>query len=761
MTKVKNEKDHFEPLDEENPLLEKGNKGNASGVSQEMFEAILSHRLEMSFPDLDSPTLSENQDAPKPIRKDDTDSEDELWFRIYINQRLEVDPPTPDPPTLTEVSPTTPEISQEGDIDHRAEKTNHIPGFQPLHTERSNPLSFLTNDGDIESQIDQPPLDDKFVGEQIQSTPSDPNGNGDNRSDQMDLDFKGKARAVSPIENEVGWINEGRSEILLKPEFQPKRKHWTIFALTITVVLMALSVGTRKFGGVDFEFTSKIDPETISIQSEKPDNLSTELMDVAVLEGVNQPSLSYDGSVLTQIQKDRLYKASLAYLADGEEEAVYMAQSIGYLPNGGHPATMCGPLAIAILRDALLIDRHVDLETFWLLNPRDEYTVSAILEKYFPREHYHWYQTSTPVNYFDFKNYPLYTGDFLYLFAGPGGNFEHMLLVTRVDEEGRVYSVSPIETANGYSITELMLYDPKRPGEGYFYDITNKENAKFGLTGFGGFWMWRRLTPIPEQNLDDLAFGLDLDSIFDNVGGDWHVYIKEVGDRVIYSRNADEIIHPASIIKVPLAIQFFHALDYQGDELREYLSERGVDGRTYMQLLEAMLVVSEEDAAQILEKWIDDQINVKDVFAKWGMLNTSFSPRRSTGEEIGRIFEGLYLGEWVTAEEREIILELMAEFTSNDNTRLGVIQDNLNPNDKFFNKRGSINRQGISVADAAIVEIGGDAFILAIFGYPEYGEMAPTYDELEAAIEDAALVIWEYLSQQDSSAFHTFSSGFE
>jgi beta-lactamase class A len=456
----------------------------------------------------------------------------------------------------------------------------------------------------------------------------------------------------------------------------------------------------------------------------------------------------YDRSVLTQVQKDRLYRASLSYLADNDEEAVYVARNIEYVPNEGHPATMCGPLAMSILRDAMLVDRYINVGDFWLLNPREDYTVHAILEKYFPREHYHWYQTTTPVNYYDFKSHPLYTGDFLYLFAGRGGTFEHMLVVTRVDDMGRAYSVFAVEDSSGYSIEEVMLYDPNNPGEGYFYEITDSTNAGFGITGLGGFWMWRRITPFPEVNFDDLAFSDRLDSILNETGGEWHVYIKEVEGRVIYSRESQEVVNPASIIKVPLAIQFFQALNYQQNiDLNEYLSTHGVKGRTYMQLLTAMLVDSEEDATELLLDWVGDRIHIKDTFSRWGALETTYLPRRTTAEEISNIFEGLYKGLWLLPEERQIILDLMGSYSSGDDTRLGLINEYLPDDYNLYNKRGSVAKGFVVVADIAIIDLENTAYIVAMFGYPESGGKLPTYDDLEATIEETVPLIWYYLNQ--------------
>jgi hypothetical protein len=769
MTEVKAKKDPFEPPgDKKNPLLEKESKGKSSGVSHEMFKAIVSSRLEMVPPNLDPSTSPEKQDDPNPSRQDGVEPEDESWFRFFVTQRLAIDPPP--------VDPSTPEDSQPGEYDSEVQKSNDIPGLRAARIEEVNSLSSLENEY-IENPTDQSEgnghNNTPFV-RQTQPFASYPD-NGNHHGEQIhDLRITGKNEGdhkdsipvLVPIpdlsiENEVGSNHRRLSEILSKLAIHPKNN--TGWLLASVFMFVAVIVGGWKLT----DFTSRnslgIDAKTASIQLKPSDILSAGDNHGMSLEDLNNsmmvksssvsPEVTptptiYDRSVFTQIQKDRLYKASLAYLADNEEDAVYIAKRIEYVPNEGHPATMCGPLVVSILRDASLIDRYVDIEKFWFLNPRDEYTVRAILEKYFPREHYHWYQTSTPIHYFDFRSYPLYTGDFIYLFAGSGGTYEHMLLVTRTDEAGRAYSVSPQETANGYSIKEVMLYDPNHPGEGYFYEITNKANAEFGLTGFGGFRMWRRLTPIPERNLNDLTFGDEIDSILDKVGGEWHVYIKKIGGRVIHSRMADEIIHPASVIKVPLAIQFFQALDYQGDDLHEYLSQRGEGGRTYQQLLQAMLVESEEKATQIIENSVNDRLNVNDTFAKWGVLETSFSPRRTTAEEMGRIFEGLYQGEWIKPEEQEIILELLSEFASSDDTRLGVIRNELSVNEQFFNKRGSLFNGRIVVADVAIIENGDDTFIIALFGFPGSKDEAPTYDDLEAAIEDVAPVIWEYLRRQ-------------
>jgi hypothetical protein len=358
---------------------------------------------------------------------------------------------------------------------------------------------------------------------------------GDNGRDEI-----APTELISGLESSSN-LSTDKEDSSATPEVKPKRKASWVF--TSIPLMMVITVGAWALRDFTFGQYSIDEPEESYSQSNLT-SISEMIYDTdfssAEINPTPEPPI-YDHSVLTQIQKDRLYKASLTYLADDEEEAVYIARKLNYVQNEGHPATLCGPLAISILRDAMLIDRYVDLEDFWLLNPRDDYTVRAILEKYFPREHYQWYQTSTPINYYDFKNHPLYSGDFLYLFAGRGGTFEHMIVVSRVDDAGRAYSVSAQQDSNGYSINEVMLYDPNNPGEGYFYEITDSANAEFGVTGLGGFWMWRRLSTFPEVNLDDVAFSDQLDSVLNESGGEWYGYIKEIDGRVVFSREAQDL----------------------------------------------------------------------------------------------------------------------------------------------------------------------------------------------------------------------------
>jgi hypothetical protein len=203
---------------------------------------------------------------------------------------------------------------------------------------------------------------------------------------------------------------------------------------------------------------------------------------------------------LTWKQEERLYAASLKFLAENEEDATIIVRDhIDYLESAfEHPSLVCGPLSAVILRDAGLLPPDADLHGFWQLDPRKR-TAQIVLETHFPPERYEWYQFETGSHKFDFNAFPLLPGDFVYLYAGINGTFEHIITVTRVDEAGRAYTVSNLATEEGFVIRELMLYDPNEPGVGQFYDWMNRElNGWLGMTGDGGFDLWRPIAPVQD-----------------------------------------------------------------------------------------------------------------------------------------------------------------------------------------------------------------------------------------------------------------------
>ncbi len=461
------------------------------------------------------------------------------------------------------------------------------------------------------------------------------------------------------------------------------------------------------------------------------------------------PAASQD--VLTQAQKERLHQAALSFEARTEAEAIRVARELAYVQGDGHPASMCGPLSVAILRSAGLLNPYIDLHEFWLLNPRNN---QDILEKVFPPDRFEWVRVTESIRTFDFKAFPLKAGDFLYLFAGDSGSFEHMLTVSRVDAQGRAYSVTNIDSEAGYSISERMLYDPTNPGQGQFYDWTDWKYAKIGRTGYGGFLRIRFAVPVPAPAPQAVGLAQQIDRVLAAAGGDWKILIRELNGVEVYARRSLDRVHVASVIKLAIAVLFMKSLENPGNADLQAVLDTGTAGRSYRQLLRAMLVDSEEDAAAVLQREISaNQLNIPRTLEAWGLKGIDLPARRATVQEIVLLAEKLYQGKLVGAEATRVLLEMLETYTPNDETRLGALRRLLPAGAHIYNKRGTITDDVLVVGDLAVISIPGltseRVYTIGVFAYQ--GRSLTTYEKVEAAVTEIALAFWQYAQAKESS----------
>ena len=191
----------------------------------------------------------------------------------------------------------------------------------------------------------------------------------------------------------------------------------------------------------------------------------------------------------TEAEQIRLYETSLQFTASTFSDARRLGEQIngkGY----GSPTLICGPLSISILSAAGLVQSGIVPYNFWLLNPDDK-SAREKLATVFPANTYDHTRIKVRIDQIDWKANPLMPGDFVYLYAGGGGNFEHMLVVNRVDSAGRAYSVTNYNAGDGFVIQEVMLYDPSDPNVGMFHEWTKRQWQKTGSTGYDGLEFWR------------------------------------------------------------------------------------------------------------------------------------------------------------------------------------------------------------------------------------------------------------------------------
>jgi hypothetical protein len=466
------------------------------------------------------------------------------------------------------------------------------------------------------------------------------------------------------------------------------------------------------------------------------------------IEDVNvNPSPVSPSEVLTGGQLQRLRNASLDFVALTQTDGVQMAKSLNIVKDGGDPTNICGPLSIAILRKAGIVDPYIKIRDFWLLNPNNN---RRLLDQTFPPEQFDHYQFSTPLNEMDWNSFPLLPGDFLYLYAGSQGTFEHMLVVNRVDGNGRAYSVTNYATPDGFVIDEVMLYDPANPGIGKFSEWANRQNNKIGTTGFGGLELWRLIQPIRERSPFEESLARELDSVMDNHGGDWYVAVKNINGGLLYQRQAAVPVDVGSMIKLPVAMLFFKALEHEGispNDYGDYLVEEGPN-LTYEQLLRALFKKSDLSAAKaLLSEARLAGLNVEDELSLWGVKNANLDLRKLSAQDMVTLYEGLYSGRLLDSFAREYILELMDESASNKDTRLGILQKSNPSSLDFYNHRGSTLDTIVAMGDSAIVSVpavdGEDTYIVVLYGF--FDDYSPTTDqELVLAIEEMAQAFWTF-----------------
>ncbi|MCI0893170.1 MAG: LysM peptidoglycan-binding domain-containing protein, partial [Chloroflexi bacterium] len=191
--------------------------------------------------------------------------------------------------------------------------------------------------------------------------------------------------------------------------------------------------------------------------------------------------------------QDRLRTTAQKFVTGSREETQQVARAIGFQRYGYEdPSNMCGPLAAAILQHAGLLPSAAgpvtDLANYWLADPLTNGRPWSL----FPSDQYRIHRFTQSIERFDFSEWPLYPGDFLFTYSGRGA-FSHMFVVTEVDGDGRSYTVTNQEQANGdFWIERVLLYDPMDPDAGVLRSTCENCGSWRRRTGLGGFDVLRR-----------------------------------------------------------------------------------------------------------------------------------------------------------------------------------------------------------------------------------------------------------------------------
>jgi hypothetical protein len=190
--------------------------------------------------------------------------------------------------------------------------------------------------------------------------------------------------------------------------------------------------------------------------------------------------------------------AAVNYLAEDTSQSRQIAYDIDWFNEGDteSPTSMCGPLTWSIASSAGAFPPGVGAwsmgpKSFWLSDPE----VDGRPWSLFPSDSYSLYHYDTRLGEFDFQSWPLYPGDMFYTYS-EGSGFDHIFIITEIDEEGNVYTVSNlVQYVPDFEVTvqRIIVYNQHDLETGIFRNEW-KSDGDNGRTGHGGFdvfrWAW-------------------------------------------------------------------------------------------------------------------------------------------------------------------------------------------------------------------------------------------------------------------------------
>ncbi len=479
-----------------------------------------------------------------------------------------------------------------------------------------------------------------------------------------------------------------------------------------------------------------------------------------------------------------------SYIALDQKRAHEVSNKI-LLREDASPRSICGPLAISILmgwklnRDGSITkmvgenvgSRRVEgiiPSEMWLGSPL---TDMSRYNRAFPSEEYTMYHIEGSIGALNFDNLPeiksLQPGDFLYL---DGGSFTHYLTISRKDKEGKIYSVSNIheEGSEGMIIDEVMLWDP-RTKNGYMRNWAKGVGPEKKTTGRAGFYLWRRDREAEAQASDPIAIEYRdkfLNMMREQKKGEWNIEVYEMGKGELFEWRKNAIYHPASTIKVAVAVATLSVITEKYSEeiakqgLENFLSSVHVKGdwRDLGKLFDSMVVHSEEVAAEAIAGYCKTIRNISEILRSHGLEDTTYEPRRTSQRDMFKMWRDLFTGDLLSKEAGIYLMKKLATYTPNDDFFIGRIRESF-PEAVQWDKRGVILEEITTAQNIGFVQVGDGKnkrlLYVGIVGTSSSAKEA-SYRELVAYYDKTIDLITEYLiasSNGRRNPFNKKSSG--
>ena len=251
-----------------------------------------------------------------------------------------------------------------------------------------------------------------------------------------------------------------------------------------------------------------------------------------------------------------------------------------------------------------------------------------------------------------------------------------------------------------------------------------------------------------EVGVENKSIKIVIDKLLGELVGEYGVYVKSLESDLEFIRNGGEVFTAASVIKLPILVAYYQAVDDgEIDPEKVYVlaeKDRLVYGTGSMQNQPvgtkysyqeiAWLVANQSDnmGAEVLINKLGGYDELQEKVDEWGRESISLRDNEISPEDVLWIFEEVYKGELLEDESRKEMLEALTNTVNEDRLTAGV-PSGIRVIHKFGSEVGVVNDCGVVEAE--------NPYLICVLS------MGANYGEAEEVIPKISRVVWEWLGR--------------
>jgi len=201
-----------------------------------------------------------------------------------------------------------------------------------------------------------------------------------------------------------------------------------------------------------------------------------------------------------------------------------------------------------------------------------------------------------------------------------------------------------------------------------------------------------------------------IEQLLEGKTGSYGVYVEKLGSGEKFGINENEIFTAASVIKLPILVAYYQAVDKgELNQTSTYVlvekdrwaygtgsMQNQPEGTKYSYQRVAFLTANESDnmAAQILLKFLGGESKVQTTVNNWGYKLIDIKENEITAKETADILKRIYKGELISQKSRQELTENLTNTVLEDRITAGV-PSNIKVIHKFGSEVGVVNDCGI------------------------------------------------------------------